>query len=402
MIKMNRSDAAWWEVGAPEDLQVTDEQQSAAISNQQPRKQLWMEPSSQQDGQIQCQQQEKEYYEALTSVSFQGQNGIIAPSDPPFSRTVDIRVLQTSNAAHSRAPSQNYEMDPFILFNPCSEGTVTPSPPPSFDVASALAPQARVSHTKQCCCDEQGDPFILDLPSANSVSTTPFEAGNTHSPIKILLESPSTLRIHEVCKLYSQTESVVARTVQEDPQGVSRRLPRTRAFYLKKRKLAECDYPINIAIQHNATLPVLKLLADAGPDVLVDGDGPEWCSALSFALYKRRGIDVVSSLLNANGDQVRVRDRHKNYPLHIACGCGSSLPIIKLLASRYRRALRKSNFHGLTPLDLAKRSSFSSDKVIDYLQEASFGSLEENVIHLEDMVEGDEDGNEESSDFDLF
>lgn len=146
----------------------------------------------------------------------------------------------------------------------------------------------------------------------------------------------------------------------------------------------------------------LKLLADAGPDVLVDGDGPEWCSALSFALYKRRGIDVVSSLLNANGDQVRVRDRHKNYPLHIACGCGSSLPIIKLLASRYRRALRKSNFHGLTPLDLAKRSSFSSDKVIDYLQEASFGSLEENVIHLEDMVEGDEDGNEESSDFDLF
>jgi len=190
---------------------------------------------------------------------------------------------------------------------------------------------------------------------------------------------------------------MIARMVLEDSAAVSSRIPRTRADFLSKRRQSECDYPINIALQHNASLLVLKMLADTGPKILTEGDGPEWGSALSCALYRRRGVDVVFMLLTANPDQVHVRDRHLNYPLHIACCSGSSLSTIKILASRYRRALRKRNFHGLTPLDIAKRNALCSEDVIDYLQEVTFQTLETNAIHL-DVIDNEDESGEKCAD----
>ena len=47
-------------------------------------------------------------------------------------------------------------------------------------------------------------------------------------------------------------------------------------------------------------------------------DGTELCCSVSLVLYKRRGMDVISMLLNTDQKQASMNDRHKNYPLHIA------------------------------------------------------------------------------------
>jgi ankyrin repeat protein len=143
-------------------------------------------------------------------------------------------------------------------------------------------------------------------------------------------------------------------------------------------------YPITIALHHDASLSVLQLLVDAAPDVLVQVDGDEQGSALSTALMQKRDLSIISLLLEANPDQVRVHDRYRNYPLHASCIYGACLKVVQLVASAYPSALRKKNFHGMTPLDIAQRNAFCSDDVIDYLQQTSFGSLEEDAIHMED------------------
>jgi len=223
------------------------------------------------------------------------------------------------------------------------------------------------------------------MPTTISPSDSFSEESSRSAPVEL----PSPSLIHHACKMHSQLRSIVACVLHSDPAGASRRFPRTRANFLKRRKQVEFDFPFNIALQHNAPLPVLQLLAGAGSEILVEGDGPEWCCALSCALYKRRGMDIVSMLVEVHPDQVRVRDRHLNYPLHVACLSGSPLPIIKLLTSSYRRALRKTNFHGQTPLDIAQRSTLCRDEVVDYLQEVAFGSLEEKSKMI---LDSDNDG----------
>jgi hypothetical protein len=198
--------------------------------------------------------------------------------------------------------------------------------------------------------------------------------------------APKSL-VHQACELYPQSETIVASALRVDGEGARRRRSVCASYYKNKshkRSRHLHEYPITIALHHDASLSVLQLLVDAAPDVLVQVDGDEQGSALSTALMQKRDLSIISLLLEANPDQVRVHDRYRNYPLHASCIYGACLKVVQLVASAYPSALRKKNFHGMTPLDIAQRNAFCSDDVIDYLQQTSFGSLEEDAIHMED------------------
>jgi hypothetical protein len=197
--------------------------------------------------------------------------------------------------------------------------------------------------------------------------------------------APKSL-VHQACELYPQSETIVASALRVDGEGARRRRSVCASYTTKSHKRSRHlhEYPITIALHHDASLSVLQLLVDAAPDVLVQVDGDEQGSALSTALMQKRDLSIISLLLEANPDQVRVHDRYRNYPLHASCIYGACLKVVQLVASAYPSALRKKNFHGMTPLDIAQRNAFCSDDVIDYLQQTSFGSLEEDAIHMED------------------
>lgn len=222
--------------------------------------------------------------------------------------------------------------------------------------------------------DESNFRFLSKIPRLqdSSSATVSVELPNN----KVAADSPSL--IHHACRRYSLSESVVAGAIRVDPENVCRRLS-TSSILSEQGKGTDYEYPINIAIQQNATLPVLKLLANAGPGILAERDGPEQCPSLSCALHNRRGFDVMSLLLAANPNQARTSDCHGNLPLHVACLYGSPLSVVKLLASSYRCGLWTRNLQGESPLDIAqKHGSLCSGEVVDYLQLASFGMLEED------------------------
>jgi hypothetical protein len=198
-----------------------------------------------------------------------------------------------------------------------------------------------------------------------SPSVAPIENDSNFCPDPV-----SRFLLHQACKLYAQTETVIQSALLGDPSGIRRQFPGEGY-----------SYPINIALEHKATVEVLQLLCDADPSILVERDKGR-CS-LAIALQEKYDMDVVSLILHANPDVVRVSDRRHNYPLHTAAVYGSSLPIIKLLCCTYPNAIRKKNFHGQTPLDIASRSSICSDEVIDYLQHVAFGALEDYALHLD-------------------
>jgi hypothetical protein len=72
-------------------------------------------------------------------------------------------------------------------------------------------------------------------------------------------------------------------------------------------------------------------------------------------------------------------------PLHIALRNRTvSLVVINKIYKAYPGAVFLRNFHGDTPLDVAVRNVFCSDKIVDHLQRLSFGDQEADASHLED------------------
>jgi hypothetical protein len=267
----------------------------------------------------------------------------------------------------------------------------------SFGNASITTPQDRketIHQFQEPSNENQGDEWKWLCDKLQTKSTLPPLEKITHqqafqtftTPCPVVSAPPSEAPIendfnffptpvspfllHQACMLYAQTKTVIQSALLGDPFGIGRQLPGEGY-----------SYPINIALQHNATVDVLQLLCDADPSILVERD--EGCCSLTIALQEKYDMDVISLILHANPDVMRVSDRRHNYPLHTAVVYGSSLPIIKLLCCTYPNAIHKKNFHSQTPLDIATRSSMCSDEVIDYLQHAAFGALEDNAIHLD-------------------
>jgi hypothetical protein len=51
--------------------------------------------------------------------------------------------------------------------------------------------------------------------------------------------------------------------------------------------------------------------------------------------------------------------------------------------------LRKRNFHGQTPVEIAISSTLCGDDTVDFLKQTSYEALEENAVHLDgDIIKG--------------
>ena len=199
--------------------------------------------------------------------------------------------------------------------------------------------------------------------------------------------------LHQSCRLYPTTTAVVQSALRIDPDAV--RNPITPPLEKGKSKKVQntYGYPINVALSHGGSLEVLKMLADAAPEVLLKKDGSDGSGSLSVALTAKCDQSVIIMLLRSNRECIKVADRRGNYPLHVAANYGAYFGIVRKLYKLYPAALQMKNFHSETPLDIAQRSTRCSEEVMNFLQTAAFSSLESAANRMEalDLEDGLDD-----------
>lgn len=207
----------------------------------------------------------------------------------------------------------------------------------------------------------------------------------------------ATSLLHQACYLYPTTAAVVnsalgveksnvrRRVITPAPAPPARELAENSSTSNKRQKRQEgFSLPLHIAIDKSGSMEVFRTLVEAGPDVVAMPDGPEACSAIALAMYKKCKYEVIELLVRANPEALDVLDRHNNTCLHVACGQGASIDVVKLLVASDDGALNKKNFHGQTPLDVAQRITVCPLEVIDYLQQLMMDVLENSASHLVD------------------
>lgn len=197
--------------------------------------------------------------------------------------------------------------------------------------------------------------------------------------------------LHRVCRHFASKKEVVEIALALDPQAVRRKLSTKPGSRRTKLGIAapantssssgitkqhhqvtqeRYSFPINIALQNNASMDVLELLVKNGPDVMSQSDGFGRMGTLSVALcQKPRDSELIDLILYGNLQGIMVTDRKLSYPLHIACAKGASLEVIQRLYSHYPAALFQQNFNSETPLDIARRSSMMDEEALNFLFE---------------------------------
>ena len=210
--------------------------------------------------------------------------------------------------------------------------------------------------------------------------------------------------LHNSCRLYPTTVDIVRSALSFDSQAIRRAVPFGSQYQpplsnlpevdvqhnnnqTKKRKVADDAYlyPINIALRHQASLDVVKLLTEAGPDVLLRRDGPWKCSALAIALQLDRPLDVIKTLLLANRQQTLVTDWQNGLPLHTAVsGRNVSLDVVRLIFRACPDAILRTNVRGENPVQVAERNRFCREEIVDYLQGRAYSPFEKTALHFND------------------
>lgn len=229
--------------------------------------------------------------------------------------------------------------------------------------------------------------------SSRSNATFPLAGSNERYGDNSMQDGIQTESLlHQSCRLYPTTDAVVESALRIDPDAIRRAVPTTVDHGSLKKANNVYGYPINVALTYGASMGVLKMLVLAGPDVLIQKDGTDGSGSLGIALSLKCDIAVVSLLIEANPQCVRVADRRGNYPLHVAVSCGLPLPIVKLLFAMYPKAQEMRNFHSQTPLDIAQRSTRCPEEVMNFLQSAAYSNLESTVHHIDNNPGSLEDG----------
>ena len=190
-------------------------------------------------------------------------------------------------------------------------------------------------------------------------------------------ESDVEFYLHRVCQHFAKEREVVEIALTFDPSAIRRRAQPaapaqkedepTPLYWIRQEQYS---YPLNIALQNGGSPDVLELLINAGKDVILKRDGSDRTGALSVALSHRpRDLDAIELIMFSNLQSLTVTDRKLNYPLHLACAKGASVAVLERLYSHYPAALFQKNFHGETPLDVARRSSLLDEKALNYVYE---------------------------------
>lgn len=178
--------------------------------------------------------------------------------------------------------------------------------------------------------------------------------------------------LHQACRLFPNSHTVVETALQVDVDAVRRSMVINgdqEGGSSKKTNSTTYGYPINLALAHGANAKILKLLVQAGPDVLAFKDGENCAASMGTALSLNTcDKTVVLFLLSANQQCARIADRRGNYPLHVSVSYGRSVDIVKRLYAVYPEAQGMRNFHSQTPLDIAIQSTRCSDDVTEFLR----------------------------------
>ncbi|KAG7353135.1 ankyrin repeat domain protein [Nitzschia inconspicua] len=198
--------------------------------------------------------------------------------------------------------------------------------------------------------------------------------------------------LHQSCRLYPMTDAVVESALRIDPAAVRRAIATSVDEGATKKATNIYGYPINVALSHGASLGVVKMLAEAGPDVLIQKDGTTGSGSLGIALATKCSLEIINLLIQANPQCAQVADRRGNYPLHVAVSQGLPLLIVRRVYFGYPKAQEMRNFHSDTPLDIAQRSTRCPEDVMNFLQSSAYSKLE-HVLDNVDQIHGNlEDG----------
>jgi len=204
------------------------------------------------------------------------------------------------------------------------------------------------------------------------------------------LEAPKTfsdegyLPLHLACIYYPTNVKVVDIIMTANPSGViepskppvfdSNTNNSTTSEKLKTLKFHGM-YPLHIAVMNGASLDVVRLLTFQNAKILTEKD-KKGNTPLTIAIKYNTKAEIIKFMLAENEMLSTLLDKKINTPLHIACMHGRCEDVVETLLLSFPEALYIKNFDGLTPLDLAIRSSDCSDDIIDSLQKASYGALE--------------------------
>mmetsp|Transcript_27152 Transcript_27152/g.50895 ORF Transcript_27152/g.50895 Transcript_27152/m.50895 type:complete len:648 (-) Transcript_27152:1256-3199(-) len=210
-----------------------------------------------------------------------------------------------------------------------------------------------------------------------------FPANNYSSNASAGANMETESLLHQSCRLYPTTDTVVELALKTEPDSVRKAVATAVEQGSSKKPSSIYGYPINVALTHGASMGVLRMLAQAGPDVLVQKDGTDGSGSLGVALSAKCGLDVVNLLIQVNPECARVADRRGNYPLHVAVSQGLSLQIVKRIFSVYPKAQDMRNFHSNTPLDIAQRSTRCPEEVMNFLQSSAYSKLENFADHID-------------------
>lgn len=221
----------------------------------------------------------------------------------------------------------------------------------------------------------QGAPLLPLHDDLDLLEPTPLPEPRTQVPLP---EEPSLL--HRSACLFPTNFELIKGALDLNPQEIRRKAPP-----LKEDCDAcgtTCGYPLNIALEHDASLEVLQLLADAAPEVITCRDGPDDCGSLAMVLVRKRNqnfLQVLHLLIKANPMSLRMTDRQGNTPIHIALGnveTATNLELIRVLCMLYPPALLQTNANGQTPLQVAQRQATTDRSVLAFVQDAHKQELE--------------------------
>lgn len=278
------------------------------------------------------------------------------------------------------------------------------SQPDESSISSLVCASRCMSEEKQLAgasCGPLNDLQLHQMQMERNLNKRGFAPSNprteatndNESDTKKLKRLANGFLLHNSCKLFSKDRNIIESALQLDPDAIRQQFPvicmgtavSSDPMVMKRNaeRPSTFKYPINIALKHDAALPVLALLASAGPDVLLRTDGPMQAGTLSVALDESSSLsqtnDFVAVLLSANLHCARVKDRHSNTPLHYAAKSRNiSVDAVRLLCKAYPEATKIRNFHGLTPLQVAQRSS-CKDEILDCLYGLEHSMMEDNV-----------------------